>query len=100
MKQIHRHGSITSLSLSLSLLFLLDPPIFYTVFLRFSRNEIGEHYFIEHSDAFYTVLFSHYSSTLNFYTKMAKTSAESCVSFKGNNKAISILQNVMKVLWF
>ena len=53
-----------------------------------------------HFDEFYTALFSHNTCILSFYIKkknMAKKSAESYVSLKGNDKAISILQNVIKV---
>ena len=52
-----------------------------------------EHYFIVHFDEFYTALFSHNTCILSFYKKkiMAKTFAEMYVSFKGNDKAISIL---------
>ena len=52
-----------------------------------------------HFDEFYTALFSHNTFILSFYKKnMAKKSAESYVSLKGNDKAISILQNVIKVM--
>ena len=36
--------------------------------------------------------------TLSFYTKYGQMSAESYVSLKDNDKAISILQNVIKVI--
>ena len=58
----------------------------------------GEHYFIVHFDEFYTALFSHNACILSFYKNMAKRSAESYLSLKGNDKAISILQNVLKVM--
>ena len=51
-----------------------------------------------HFDKFYTALFSHNTCTLSFYKNMAKKSAESYVSIKGNDKAISILQNIIKVM--
>ena len=54
-----------------------------------------------HFDEFYTALFSHNTCTLSFYIiikNMAKKSAESYISLKGNDKAISILQNVIKVM--
>ena len=47
---------------------------------------------------FYTASFSHNKCTLSFYKKYGKKSAESYVSLKGNDKAISILQNVIKVM--
>ena len=45
-------------------------------FLRFLRNEKGEHYFIVHFDEFYTALFSHNACTLSFYKNMAKKSGK------------------------
>ena len=54
--------------------------------------------FIVHFDEFYTALFSHNTCILSFKKNMAKKSAESYVSLKGNNKAISTLQNVIKVM--
>ena len=49
-----------------------------------------------HFDEFYSALFSHNTYTLSFYKKKyGKKSAESYVSFKGNDKAISVLQNVI-----
>ena len=52
-----------------------------------------------HFDEFYTALFSHNKCTLSFYKKnMAKKSPERYVSLKGNDKAISIFQNVIKVM--
>ena len=53
-----------------------------------------------HFDKFYTALFSHNTCILCFYIKKkhGKKSAESYVSLKGNDKAISILQNVIKVM--
>ena len=60
--------------------------------------EKGEHYFLVHFDEFYTALSSHNTCTLSFYRNMAKKSAESYVSLKGNDKAISIVQNVIKVM--
>ena len=51
-----------------------------------------------HFDEFYTALFSHNTCTLSFYKKYGKKSAESYISLKGNDKAISILQNVIKVM--
>ena len=59
----------------------------------------GEHYFIEHFDQFYTASFSHNTCILSFYKKTwQKKSAESYVSLKGNDKAIPIFQNVIKVM--
>ena len=75
-----------------------NPTNIFPQFSRFSRNEKGEHYFIVHFDEFYTALFSHNTYTLTFYKNMAKKSAESYISPKGNDKAISILQNVIKVM--
>ena len=49
-----------------------------------------------HFDEFYTALFSHNTCTLSFYKEYGKKSAESYVSLKGNDKAISILQNVIQ----
>ena len=44
--------------------------------------------FIVHFDEFYTALFSHNTCILSFYKKkMAKKSAETYVSLKGNDKA-------------
>ena len=56
--------------------------------------------FIVHFDEFYTALFSHNTCILSFYIKKkhGKKSAESYVFLKGNDKAISILQNVRKVV--
>ena len=51
-----------------------------------------------HFDEFYTALFSHNTCILSFYKTWQKKSAESYVSLKGNDKAISILQNVIKVM--
>ena len=60
--------------------------------------------FIVHFDEFYTGLFSHNTCILSFYIykktnkkkkNMANKSAESYVSLKGNDKAISILQYVI-----
>ena len=51
-----------------------------------------------HSDECYTALLSHNLCTLKFYTNMTEKSAESYVSDKGNDKEISILQNVIKVM--
>ena len=51
-----------------------------------------------HFDEFYTALFSHNTCTLSFYKIWQKKSAESYVSLKGNNKAISILQNGIMVM--
>ena len=56
----------------------------FALFSRLSRNEKGEHYFIVHSDVFYTALFSHKTCTLDFYTKCGR---KFC-SLKGNDKAI------------
>ena len=44
---------------------------------------------------FIQILFSQNTCTLSFYKKYGKKSAESYVSLKGNDKAISILQNVI-----
>ena len=61
----------------------------FAQFSRLSRNEKGEHYFIVHSDVFYTALFSHKKHAhWTFIQNMAEKSAESCVSLKGNDKAI------------
>ena len=48
-------------------------------------------------DEFYAPLFSHNTCTLSIYkNNMAKTSAESYVSLKGNDKAISILEEMLQ----
>ena len=60
----------------------------FAQFSRLLRNEKGEYYFIVHSDVFYTAFFSYKTCTLDFYTKYGRKSAESCVSLKGNDKAI------------
>ena len=82
----------------LAIFFILMTNIFTQFFLRFLLNEKGEHHFIVHSDALYTALFSHTSCTLNFYITMTETSAHSDFSLKGGEKAISILQNFIKVM--
>ena len=63
-------------------------------FLPFSRNEKGEHHFIVHFDTFSVITHAQWI----FIQKMAEQSAESYVSLFGNDKAISILQNVKKVM--
>ena len=66
--------------------------------LQFSQNKTGEYEFIVHSNEFYTqtiYAFRYNTCTSNFYTKYGR---KKTLSLKGNDKAISILQNVIKVM--
>ena len=72
----------------------------FLIFIIFT-NKTAKYDFISHSTEFYTdtiSAFSYYICTLDFDKDMAKKSAESYVSRKGNDTAISILPNGINVM--
>ena len=67
----------------------------FSQFSRLSRNENGEHYFIAHSDVFYSVIKQAHWTFIQIWPKSL---LKNMFLLRAMIKQFSILQNVIKVM--